>query len=93
MTRPEQPDVAAWWADFQRAGGSHGRSDRRAAAPEAGHAVTRPAARIRTRTPVRAIGYVRVSTEKQADSGLSLEARRGEVENWGELFSTTGDKR
>ncbi len=34
----------------------------------------------------RAIGYVRVSTDQQADSGVSLEAQREKVESYCELY-------
>lgn len=30
----------------------------------------------------KAIGYIRVSTEKQADEGVSLDAQRGKIEAW-----------
>jgi len=34
---------------------------------------------------MRAIGYVRVSTEGQAEEGVSLEAQRGKLEAWAKL--------
>ncbi|RLD05573.1 MAG: recombinase family protein [Chloroflexota bacterium] len=33
----------------------------------------------------KAIGYVRVSTEQQADEGISLEAQKGKIRAWCEL--------
>ena len=37
-------------------------------------------------TPTRAIAYLRVSTEKQADAGVSLEAQRAKVEAYAALY-------
>ena len=37
-------------------------------------------------TPTRAIAYLRVSTEKQADAGVSLEAQRAKVEVYAALY-------
>lgn len=34
----------------------------------------------------RVIGYVRVSTDKQADKGVSLEAQRAKIESYAELY-------
>ena len=31
---------------------------------------------------MKAIGYIRVSTQKQADEGVSLEAQRAKIEAW-----------
>jgi len=39
-----------------------------------------------TTTATRAVAYVRVSTEKQADEGVSLEAQRAKVEAYASLY-------
>jgi predicted site-specific integrase-resolvase len=31
---------------------------------------------------MKAIGYIRVSTQKQADEGVSLDAQRAKIEAW-----------
>jgi site-specific DNA recombinase len=42
--------------------------------------------RIRTTTGTRAIGYIRVSTEQQAEHGVSLEAQRAKLEAYASLY-------
>ena len=39
-----------------------------------------------TETPTRAIAYLRVSTDKQADRGVSLDAQRAKVEAYAQLY-------
>ena len=34
----------------------------------------------------RVVGYIRVSTEKQADHGVSLEAQRAKLEGYAQLY-------
>ena len=36
----------------------------------------------------KAIGYIRVSTQGQADEGVSLEAQRAKIRAWCELNDT-----
>lgn len=42
-----------------------------------------------TTTPTNAIGYVRVSTEEQADGGVSLDAQRAKLEQYAALYGLT----
>ncbi len=37
-------------------------------------------------TKTRAVAYLRVSTEKQADKGVSLDAQRAKVEAYAQLY-------
>lgn len=39
-----------------------------------------------TATPTRAIGYIRVSTDKQADHGVSLESQQAKLEAYAALY-------
>ena len=49
----------------------------------------KPRARTQTRatSPARAIGYVRVSTSRQADEGVSLDAQRAKIEAYAALYN------
>lgn len=40
----------------------------------------------RTGMKTRAVGYIRVSTDKQADFGVSLEAQRAQIEKYADLY-------
>lgn len=44
-------------------------------------------ARVKCEGPRRVVGYVRVSTERQADEGASLAAQRRKLAAWCELYS------
>ena len=41
---------------------------------------------VRAEETRRVVGYVRVSTDKQAERGLSLDAQRGRLEAWAALY-------
>ena len=47
--------------------------------------MTRNSAKLEVDGPRRAVGYVRVSTEEQANEGMSLEAQRARIAAWAEL--------
>lgn len=42
-----------------------------------------------TAKPTRAVAYIRVSTEKQADGGVSLDAQKAKVEAYASLYNLT----
>jgi site-specific DNA recombinase len=43
--------------------------------------------------PTRTIAYLRVSTEKQADRGVSLDAQRAKVAAYAELYDLAPARR
>ena len=46
----------------------------------------RPAGAVTAMSKTRAVAYLRVSTEKQADKGVSLEAQRAKVDAYAQLY-------
>lgn len=43
----------------------------------------------RTTAPTKAVGYIRVSTDKQADHGVSLDAQRAKLDAYAALYDLT----
>jgi len=54
--------------------------------PASGEVVLHPACRATLSEPPRVVGYLRVSTERQATDGLSIEAQQARITSYCELY-------